>query len=138
MENTRSYLSRFSGLGLFLLALAVVGVLVWLTVRSANDEGGEVATNNGAETEQTEPDATPFGTGDGEAEDGREDGAATNGNDNDGETLAENESPRAETNGSLPNTGPESAIMGTVGLAAIVWAVGAHRRSVEQLHRSQL
>lgn len=46
MDNTtRSYVSRFSGLLLFLLTLLVVGVLVILTVRAARDNDTSIGTD---------------------------------------------------------------------------------------------
>lgn len=57
MENTRSYASRFSGLILFILSLGVVGVLVFMTIRSARDNDNQVASNtNNPENSET---ATP-------------------------------------------------------------------------------
>ena len=46
MDNsTRSAISRFSGLLLFLLTLLVVGVLIVLTIRAARDNNSQVSTD---------------------------------------------------------------------------------------------
>lgn len=147
MENTRSYVSRFSGLGLFLLALLVVSVLVWLTIRSASDDNNNQAANNTADTEQTAGDNQVAGND--QAQSGEADGddetagSTANSDDNlaadddeSGSTLGVNG--EVVNGGNLPNTGPESVLISAVGLMALAGAATAYRRSANDLRQAQL
>lgn len=131
MENTRSYMSRFSGLGLFILAVAVVGLLVWLTVRSADNNDTAVT---GTDTEQ-QAEADANGTDQTPATNGFDDeDEATDGNDGD-EVVAGNRDDVAADN--LPETGAESVLLPALALGAVTWAVAENRRSAKALIDSQ-
>lgn len=140
MDNTRSYLSRFSGLGLFILALLVVGALVWLTVRSADDN---TATNGADEqtTQQDEPtDATPFDEND--TTDERTDDESVvdedeNADQDDTGAVAGGQDENGDTDGTLPNTGPESVVASAALLSLFTWLVLNYRQSAVALKHTQ-
>lgn len=112
MENTRSILSRFSGLALFLLAVVVVGLLVFFTVRTADDDATSEDTGVTSSEQTREParpdiDSEPSVTGD----------------------QTGTGSVAADTDEDLPNTGPEDAILPALGIALVAWQIAAYRQS---------
>ena len=118
MQNARSYFGRFSGLALFLLAILVVGLLVALTIKSANDN--DSSTDDGmtsSESTEQEPvalpdlDSTPAvtNTDDSTAVAGDEDG--------------------------LPNTGPADALVPAAVLGLLAWQAANYLSSRQDLKR---
>jgi hypothetical protein len=121
MENTRSLLSRFSGLALFLLALLVVAVLVILTVNSTdNDDSDGQITDESATTSQTSEDSDNVALPD--LDSGP---VATNQSGNSSNSHVAG----ASSGEGLPNTGPEDAVLPALGVSLVVWQIGAYRRS---------
>jgi len=121
MENARSLASRFSGLLLFLLSLAVVGVLVYLTVRSARDQ--EAADNQTATTQTDAPaEETPVT----DANEAATDDASSAADDDSGQVAGRDDS-------GLPNTGPESAIAASVALGGLAFALNTYLDSRRRL-----
>lgn len=131
MENARSLASRFSGLLLFLLSLAVVGVLVYLTIRSADDNNG----TDGQTADQTENQAEDNAVTTNSEE--QTSSTATAGEDEDELANTGGGNVAGQTDGDdLPNTGPESTLAGAVALGALAWAGNAYidsRRHLKQL-----
>ena len=153
MENTRSYLSRFSGLLLFLLTLLVVGVLVVLTIRAASDddtadtsdavavesETPEFTIENG--TTVTQPDADEsegvVATNDEDLSvdvqvppvDVPEVAGAVDTTTGDGEDDVDPEVLVA-TGGTLPNTGAEASVILTIAVIAFAGAYVSSRRDL--------
>lgn len=123
MDNARSYASRFSGLLLFILSLAVVGVLVYLTVRSADDQSNGAVTDNGqVQEEGAQP--TPV-TGDDQTDDqaaNNETPPPATGSEED-ETPATTPPPAVAGDSvqNLPDTGPESAVAAAIAIGALVY-----------------
>jgi cytoskeletal protein RodZ len=149
MQNARAYGARLSGLLFFLLALFIVGMLVYLTVRSAQDNQTTVTTN-GPEAAQQAADEQGQVAGDAEAEQSASDDegvvspeAATT----TAETTPATASPvassdeaedtnsvaAATTDDALPSTGPESVIFDAVGLAVLAGALVSLKRSQNML-----
>ena len=126
MQNARSYLGRFSGLALFLIALLVVGLLVIFTVRSANDDNGTVTTEDGTPTSQS----------DGSEEDNQDDQPvavpdldstpAVSGSSGEDGRVASSED-------GLPNTGPEDALIPAFVLGILIFQGINWRQSRRQL-----
>lgn len=147
MENTRSYLSRFSGLILFLVSLAVVGLLVFFTIRSARDNDQQTAQNtssttseNTDETEdntdttpQQNPDTAPAPTVAEEPaadEDEGQDETEPNSDETATDDETESGTVAAETsNDNLPNTGPESVFIGSLALAVLTGTIKSYLQS---------
>ncbi|HEX9679777.1 MAG TPA: hypothetical protein VGA08_04125 [Candidatus Saccharimonadales bacterium] len=121
MDNARSTLSRFSGFVLFIIALAIVGALIILTVRSADDDTGVVETDDISEIAQTttSDDQTA-------ADEPPEDEQAANSNNG---TVQDED---------LPNTGPESVLLAAIGIAAVSYGSLKLRESKTQLRNSSL
>jgi hypothetical protein len=126
MENARSYASRLSGFAIFLIALAIVGVLVYLTVNSASDDDVAIEESAATVIDETEGVVT--------TDDGEGAVATTETNqDDETETVAAGDTTgtvaAAESTGNLPSTGPESALLSVLGLAAVTAAFVQYRRS---------
>lgn len=142
MPNARSYATRFSGLILFLLSLGVVGLLVFLTIRSARDEDAAVTQNTSStSTEQeraqsAEDDATQTPAAEAETEPEpapttppavtSPTPAATSPTPSVGQVAA------ANTN-ALPNTGAESAVLAALGLGVLTVASASYWQSRRDL-----
>ncbi|HEX9594985.1 MAG TPA: hypothetical protein VF996_02565 [Candidatus Saccharimonadales bacterium] len=128
MQNARSYFGRLSGLALFLLALLVVGLLIVFTIRSANDDSGTVATEDGAAATEESNDSELVAIPDLDSEPQVADDDAT-------ESPAETgESGRvASDEDGLPNTGPEEAVIPAAVIGLMVWQIINWRDSRREL-----
>jgi hypothetical protein len=125
MDNARSIASRFSGLLLFVLSLAVVGVLVFLTIRSARDQDQNTADQTAAPTEsQAEENAVTD-------DNGRTGGDTSSAGSDNGAEVA------ADIDGNLPDTGPESAVLAVLALGALAYAGNLYFDSRHQLKSVQ-
>jgi cytoskeletal protein RodZ len=142
MENARSYGSRFSGLGLFLLALLVVGVLVFLTIRSARDNSQDNVVDSGEGTTQVDETSKPEFTivaGQNSTED--KDGVVVTSDDNSNSTVAVTEPSTSETgtvaastdDSDLPNTGPKDVMFAVLGLSLLSAALVGYTQSKQRL-----
>lgn len=129
MDNARSLASRFSGFLLFVMSLLVVGVLVYLTIRSASDENGDNQTT----TTQTENGEAA--EDDGVSDEASSDTQTSSTNDTSANEVAGSTDQLASTGGSddLPNTGPESAAATAVALFAVAYAGNAYIDSRRRL-----
>jgi hypothetical protein len=126
MENARSFASRFSGLLLFLLSLAVVGLLVYLTINSARDQ--EAADNQVATQSENQANDEPA------AANGSQTAASDSTPDRSTSTDdGANGAVAAETDDGLPNTGPESTLFGAIGLAVLAYAANSFVQSKRRL-----
>lgn len=134
VDKLKAFLSRFSGLLLFLLTLTIVGLLVFFTIRSASNDGEkaketigitekiendqkqstedriEITANEDDKEEATEAQTEPNTT---------EEGAATALDMLRNNAAATDDASSADSATSLPNTGPAEVI----GLVAIISAV---------------
>jgi len=150
-DESQSFIARFSGFFLFLIALLVVGFLVFLTVRSAQDTDGDgelaVTTSEAVVSEdgsiQSDSDQNQSATVNSETQASDDEGvvatpdddiglttddntvAAASDSDTDG-SVASDTAELANTGGDeadLPNTGPaESAL--TVAVLGLIGALG--------------
>lgn len=142
MENTRSYISRFSGLILFLLSLGVVGLLVFFTIRSARDNDQPNTQNTSSTTSQNtdetqdnadtasepDPETAPAPTVTEEPAANDDENPDENESASDDDT--ENGTVAAETSSdNLPNTGPESVVISAVALAVLAGTIKSYLQS---------
>ena len=129
MQNARSYLGRFSGLALFLIALLVVGLLVIFTVRSANDDNGTVSTEDGATTSQSEDSEEGSGNDQPVSVPDLDSTPAVRGGSDEG-----GQSGRVvSSEDGLPNTGPEDALIPAFVLGVLIFQGINWRQSRRQL-----
>ena len=119
-ESTRSYLSRFSGIILFVLALIIVGILVFLTARSAQDDAG-ITSDETTSIVSDINDSAVFGTIN------SENGVVTVPNS---AVTQANTGANADTtldfNGNseaLPSTGAQEVILSAVGVSLVCLGV---------------
>lgn len=125
MDNTRAYVSRFGGLVLFILAILVVGLLIYFTVRSAGDR---TVNDDDLPAPETSQDAgRPETAGEPEAADEEpagpqtEDEAARGGTPAAGSRESQGSQVAADAD-DLPNTGPESAVLGGLAVIGLILA----------------
>lgn len=122
MENTRSLLSRFSGLVFFIIALAVVGLLVFFTVRSTEDD----TSDDSGMTSSQQSDQVALPNLDSEPRvvvvDGNQSASG-------GEVAGSSDS-------GLPNTGPQDAILPALAIALVTWQFSAYIKSRREVQSS--